>query len=689
MKKKWLKKGSAVLLAAAMVLSLFPGMKGTLATVKAADNTAPTSGYFTDAAGLKGYSLSDSSTTIGKIRFGADNRLWAICGAYGDNLALLSTSEFAQAAYGSTSKYSNSNFVTNIDTYLSSTYFSRGELGKMAAVTVSTNEPNGSGGNTEVPVADKKLYLPNSQDQNSYGQTTIYVGSGNDIAIDVTKLDDVGHTNHFWLRSPYDDYSNIALVAYPGSRVRSHLVDDDGVSVVPAFNLNLSSDIFASAAEAASSSYRGYKANSEMTENTFTLRYTYTDGTDSAVINPSGTQVKVTNANNKYLMIQNNVGVYALAIDSDSKTVNASDITMGSALDNFKNCKVWIESTDAERITTAKMAKWAAAMAETPTFAPAGGTYTENQLVTLTTSTDGATIYYTTDGTEPTTDSNVYSGAISVTGTAGQSISTTIKAIAVKSGMPTSNVASANYVIELPAPAPNDGKVTIDTPQIGQGAPDTTMNNSVEDLKNKVLTDTEKALVTGGEDAKVYIEVKDASSTVSAADKEKVEAALGSNTLGIYLDVSLWVKVGNNDARKVTDPSGTISVSIKMPENLINKDAAVTRTYKIVRVHNGVPTVIEGTYDAATGYFTFETDAFSTYALSYSDKTLDNNSGNNNNTPQNTTQTVAQNTTQSAAQTAPKTGDNTPILPLALLLLCMGLVNIGVIYKKRYKTTGR
>lgn len=49
MKKKWLKKGSAVLLAAAMVLSLFPGMKGTLATVQAAENETPTSEYWTDA----------------------------------------------------------------------------------------------------------------------------------------------------------------------------------------------------------------------------------------------------------------------------------------------------------------------------------------------------------------------------------------------------------------------------------------------------------------------------------------------------------------------------------------------------------------------------------------------------------------------------------------------------------------
>ena len=89
-----------------------------------------------------------------------------------------------------------------------------------------------------------------------------------------------------------------------------------------------------------------------------------------------------------------------------------------------------------------------------PTFAPVAGTYTENQTVTLSSSTDGATIYYTTDGTTPTTGSHVYSGAISVTGTAGQSISTTIKAIAVKDGMQTSSVTSATYVIELPAPVP-------------------------------------------------------------------------------------------------------------------------------------------------------------------------------------------------------------------------------------------
>lgn len=60
-----------------------------------------------------------------------------------------------------------------------------------------------------------------------------------------------------------------ALVADPGDYVDDRSVDRSNVSVVPAFDLNLSSVIFASAAEAASSSYSGFKAND--TDNTMTV----------------------------------------------------------------------------------------------------------------------------------------------------------------------------------------------------------------------------------------------------------------------------------------------------------------------------------------------------------------------------------------------------------------------------------
>lgn len=78
-------------------------------------------------------------------------------------------------------------------------------------------------------------------------------------------------------------------------------------------------------------------------------------------------------------------------------------------------------------------------IASAPTFTPAAGFYTSAQTIELATATDGATIYYTVDGSDPTTSSNVYSTGFTV------SANTTVKAIAVKSGLQNSPIASAIY----------------------------------------------------------------------------------------------------------------------------------------------------------------------------------------------------------------------------------------------------
>jgi hypothetical protein len=83
----------------------------------------------------------------------------------------------------------------------------------------------------------------------------------------------------------------------------------------------------------------------------------------------------------------------------------------------------------------------------TPTFNPAGGTYTTTQQVTLSTTTAGATIYYTTNGATPTTNSTVYSGPITVSNTQ------TLSAIAVLAGYTNSAVATATYTFNLPQAA--------------------------------------------------------------------------------------------------------------------------------------------------------------------------------------------------------------------------------------------
>ena len=81
----------------------------------------------------------------------------------------------------------------------------------------------------------------------------------------------------------------------------------------------------------------------------------------------------------------------------------------------------------------------------TPVITLAGGTYTSAQSTTITCDTEGATIYYTTNGSAPTTSSTVYNGAISI------NESMTIKAIAAKDGMANSAVAETTYTISIPA----------------------------------------------------------------------------------------------------------------------------------------------------------------------------------------------------------------------------------------------
>jgi len=79
-----------------------------------------------------------------------------------------------------------------------------------------------------------------------------------------------------------------------------------------------------------------------------------------------------------------------------------------------------------------------------PTATPSGGNYTTAQTITLATSTKGAAIHYTLNGTTPTTSSAKYNSPISINAT------TTLKAIAVKTGMTNSDILTATYTINLP-----------------------------------------------------------------------------------------------------------------------------------------------------------------------------------------------------------------------------------------------
>jgi kumamolisin len=88
----------------------------------------------------------------------------------------------------------------------------------------------------------------------------------------------------------------------------------------------------------------------------------------------------------------------------------------------------------------------ASTAAAVPTISLASGTYSTAQIVTISDATAGATIYYSTDGYEPTASSPIYNGAINV------STSEVLQAFAVASGYANSQVAEASYIIQLSSP---------------------------------------------------------------------------------------------------------------------------------------------------------------------------------------------------------------------------------------------
>jgi hypothetical protein len=110
---------------------------------------------------------------------------------------------------------------------------------------------------------------------------------------------------------------------------------------------------------------------------------------------------------------------------SGTETINAIALANGQLASN-------ISTATYSHVTQAAM----------PTFTPAPGTYTGAQLITISSTTAGATIYYTTDGTSPTTASTPYTGPVTLSKTA------TLQAIAAASGLTNSAVASGAYTIQ-------------------------------------------------------------------------------------------------------------------------------------------------------------------------------------------------------------------------------------------------
>lgn len=193
----------------------------------------------------------------------------------------------------------------------------------------------------------------------------------------------------------------------------------------------------------------------------------------------------------------------------------------------------------------------------------------------------------------------------------------------------------------------------------GEGVPAINIASATDQLLNlaKLSEDENKAVKAGN---KTQFVLSASGMTPTKEEIALIQSVLGNNVIGQYLNLNLTLKISGRADRQITDLSAPMYITITIPQNLVNHDSSIERIYRIVRIHDGVATLIDGTYDAATNQFTFATDGFSTYALVYEDV--------------NTTLTVR----------SPKTGDNSMWMVWTLILCagCSILFAAGKRYRK-------
>lgn len=194
----------------------------------------------------------------------------------------------------------------------------------------------------------------------------------------------------------------------------------------------------------------------------------------------------------------------------------------------------------------------------------------------------------------------------------------------------------------------------------GEGVPAINIASATDQLLNlaKLSEDENKAVKAGN---KTQFVLSASGMTPTKEEIALIQSVLGNNVIGQYLNLNLTLKISGRADRQITDLSAPMYIAITIPQNLVKHDSSIERTYRIVRIHGGVATLIDGTYDAATNQFTFATDGFSTYALVYEDV--------------NTTLTGR----------SPKTGDSSMWMVWTLILCagCSILFAAGKRYKKR------
>lgn len=248
------------------------------------------------------------------------------------------------------------------------------------------------------------------------------------------------------------------------------------------------------------------------------------------------------------------------------------------------------------------------------------------------------------------------------------------------------------------------GEVKVVVKSEGTVPPATLLTNKAELLAMLVdsgdITADELAQIADGANVDIALTVKEAN--VSAEIKTAMAQAAKDYTIGQYLDISLlkYMTVNGSQQAAVALPTtkDALTISVAVPDALINTNSAVNRTYCIVRNHDGAITVLDAAFDAASKTLTFKTDRFSDYAIAYKDTAVpgsgsnpgSNNSSNDSETKKNEVAaptpapTPASTSKPSTITAMPQTGD-TSNPTLYVVLLVASLLGLAVVFvcKKR------